>query len=287
MVARRLRRQDSNQGLGVQLGGRLESTSCRIPARSLPFLSGCARRVAPFALETSVSSGSTAVDVEDLARNERGALQIEDSVDDVADLADPTKGWTSAKPSYDAGSCVGVLITPGATALTRTPRDAYSMASERVTARAGLTERTFFRYFADKREVLFEGAGALQELLVSAVADAPAALAPIDAVAAALRTAGPMFAERREFARQRQRIIAANAELQERELIKLASLAAAIADALRRRGVGDPAADLTAEAGIAIFKITFERWADEDNRQDFGRLVQESLVELKAVTAGE
>jgi len=155
-----------------------------------------------------------------------------------------------------------------------------------IAARAGLTERTFFRYFADKREVLFDGAGALQELLVNAVADAPGALAPIDAVAAALQTAGPLFAERREFARQRQRIIAANAELQERELIKLASLAAAIADALRRRGVGDPAADLAAEAGIAVFKITFERWVNEDNQQDFGQLVRESLLELKAVTAG-
>ena len=118
-----------------------------------------------------------------------------------------------------------------------------------IAKRAGLTERTFFRYFADKREVLFSGAGALQDLLVSAVADAPDSTAPIDAVAAALAAAGALLQERRESARQRQAVIAANAELQERELIKLASLASAIADALRRRGVRDPAAGLTAEAG--------------------------------------
>ena len=106
-----------------------------------------------------------------------------------------------------------------------------------IAERAGLTERTFFRHFADKREVLFGGAGALQELLVSAVADAPDAAAPIDAVAAALEAAGALLQERRELARQRQAVIAANPELQERELIKLASLAAALADALRRRGV--------------------------------------------------
>ena len=103
-----------------------------------------------------------------------------------------------------------------------------------IAARAGLTERTFFRHFADKREVLFGGAGALQELLVSTVASAPDSAAPIDAVAAALEAAGAVLQERRDYARQRQAIIAANAELQERELIKLASLAAAIADALRR-----------------------------------------------------
>ena len=99
-----------------------------------------------------------------------------------------------------------------------------------IAERAGLTERTFFRHFADKREVLFWGAGALQELLVSTVASAPDSAAPIDAVAAALEAAGALLQERREFARQRQAIIAANAELQERELIKLASLASALAE---------------------------------------------------------
>src|SRR5262252_4534806 len=87
-----------------------------------------------------------------------------------------------------------------------------------IASRAGLTERTFFRYFADKREVLFWGAGSLQEFVVSTVALAPDSVAPIAAVAAALEGAGALLQERREFARQRQTIIAANPELQEREL---------------------------------------------------------------------
>src|SRR3984885_2684010 len=99
-----------------------------------------------------------------------------------------------------------------------------------IAERAGLTERTFFRHFADKREVLFGGAGALQEVLVNCVANAPAASTPIDAVAVALQAAGTLLQERRQFALQRQSVIAANAELQERELIKLASLAAALAE---------------------------------------------------------
>jgi AcrR family transcriptional regulator len=155
-----------------------------------------------------------------------------------------------------------------------------------IASRAGLTERTFFRYFADKREVLFSGAGALQELLVTALADAPDALAPIDAIAAALAAAGVLLQERREFAHQRQRIIAATPELQERELIKLASLASAMAETLRRRGVTEPTASLAAEAGIAVFRIAFERWVDETNEHDLPRLMQASLDELKAVTAG-
>ena len=155
-----------------------------------------------------------------------------------------------------------------------------------IAARAGLTERTFFRHYADKREVLFGGAGSLQDLLVSALAGTPDSAAPIDAVAAALEAAGVLLQERREYARQRQAVIAANAELQERELIKLASLASALAGALRQRGVGDPAASLTAEAGIAVFKVAFERWVSESSRPDLPQLIRESLDELKAVTAG-
>jgi AcrR family transcriptional regulator len=155
-----------------------------------------------------------------------------------------------------------------------------------IAKRAGLTERTFFRHFADKREVLFWGSGALQELFVNGVAHAPDSLAPIDAVAAAIEAADAPFSERREFSRQRQSVIAANTELQERELIKLASLSVALADTLRRRGVKDPGASLAAEAGIAVFKIAFGRWVQETNQQDFRQLVRDSFDELKAVTAG-
>jgi AcrR family transcriptional regulator len=155
-----------------------------------------------------------------------------------------------------------------------------------IAARAGLTERTFFRYFADKREVLFSGQGALEELVVGALADAPASLTPIDAVATALEATAVPFRDRRDRARQRQGVIAANSELRERELIKLARLASAMADALRRRGVADPAASLAAEAGIAVFRVAFERWLDDTRERDLAELIRESLRELKAVTAG-
>ena len=156
-----------------------------------------------------------------------------------------------------------------------------------IAARAGLTERTFFRHFADKREVLFAGAGQLQDFLVSTLASAPDSAAPIDAVAAALEAAGALLQERRDYAGQRQAVIAANVELQERELIKLASLAAAMTDTLRQRGVRDPAASLAAEAGIAVFRIAFELWVSENSQADLPQLIRESFDELKAVTAGK
>ncbi|MFC4505676.1 MULTISPECIES: TetR/AcrR family transcriptional regulator [Streptomyces] len=154
-----------------------------------------------------------------------------------------------------------------------------------IARRAGLTERTYFRHYADKREVLFGGSEALRELLVNAVAEAPEPAAPMDLVVAGLDAVCAVFTDR-EWCRRRQAVVMANAELRERELIKLASLAATLAEALRGRGVPEPAASLASEAGIAVFKVGFERWVAPAEERTLAQLVRESLEELRAVTAG-
>jgi AcrR family transcriptional regulator len=147
-----------------------------------------------------------------------------------------------------------------------------------IAARAGLTERTFFRHFADKREVLFRGSEGLRDTLVAAVDHAPAAASALQAVTAALDAAGAAFDP--EFARRRRDIILATPELQERELIKLASLTDALADALRRRGVRDPAARLAGETGMAVFRITFDRWVTDPAQRPWAEHLHGALAEL-------
>lgn len=156
-----------------------------------------------------------------------------------------------------------------------------------IAKRAGLTERTFFRHFADKREVLFSGMDELQQALVGAIEDAPTSLSPIEAVGKALEAIAAYLPDLPDFPRRRQAIIDANPELQERERVKLASLAAALAQALRRRGVAHFVATLSAETGIAVFRVAFERWINDPKPQDLSRVIAESLNELKAVTAGK
>ncbi|AKS31013.1 TetR family transcriptional regulator [Mycolicibacterium goodii] len=156
-----------------------------------------------------------------------------------------------------------------------------------IAQRAGLTERTFYRYFADKREVLFWGEDALRDVFVQTVAGAADHTAPFDAVAAGLKVIGILFEGRPiEQARRRQAVIAANTALQERELIKLAKLASSIAEALRHRGAAEPAASLAAETGVSVFKIAFDRWVDEVNERTLAQLIDEMLGELKALAAG-
>jgi AcrR family transcriptional regulator len=157
-----------------------------------------------------------------------------------------------------------------------------------IAARAGLTERTFFRHYADKREVLFGGSATLAERLISVVADAPDSSTPLQTVVAALEEVGALMEETRgrDFARARRSIIAANSELQERELIKLASWAATLAGALGDRGVDGRTASLAAETGIAVFHVAFRRWVDDDTELRLPQLIQASLSDLLALTAG-
>ncbi|MFL6114734.1 MAG: TetR family transcriptional regulator [Catenulispora sp.] len=150
-----------------------------------------------------------------------------------------------------------------------------------IAARAGLTERTFFRHFSDKREVLFQGGQYLEEQMVGALAAAPPTATPLAAVAAALTAAATMFdgEGRQERSMMRQRIIDANPELQERELGKLARLCTALADGLRARRVPDPAARLAGDIGVAVFYAAFGQWVARDG-DDMRTLIEECLDEV-------
>lgn len=154
-----------------------------------------------------------------------------------------------------------------------------------IAERAGLTKRTFFRYFSDKREVLFSGSQELQRIWLEGIAAAPADATALAVVAAGLDPVAEMFTERHAFARIRAGIIEANPELQERELIKLQTLAGAIKAALVARGVSANAAILAAHAGVTVFHVAFAHWVAQDDPTAFRRLMDESLEELRSVTA--
>lgn len=156
---------------------------------------------------------------------------------------------------------------------------------EDIATRAGVTKRTFFRHFGDKREVLFGGGDAFKDLFLSTITAVPPDAAPLDAIAASLEAAGAELQTRAPFARRRQAIVAANQELQERELVKLASISAALAAALRDRGVPEPAASLTAQVGMGVFHVAFEQWVTDPDPspRDLVTRIRESLDALRVV----
>ncbi|REK72987.1 TetR family transcriptional regulator [Aeromicrobium endophyticum] len=154
-----------------------------------------------------------------------------------------------------------------------------------IAARAGLTERTFFRHYADKREVLFAGDW-LAARMTEDVAEAPADLTPIEIVTRAVENACDGITSSPDWSRDRARIIADHPELQERELAKMGMLAGVLAGGLRERGVPDVTATLAAELGVLAFRLAYERWAGGRRSTRMAPLVRVVLAEIEGVAGG-
>jgi AcrR family transcriptional regulator len=154
-----------------------------------------------------------------------------------------------------------------------------------IAERAGVTERTFFRHFADKRDVFFEGQDGFRAAFVETVEGAPVGASPMRIVELMLDRAAADFEPRRPWSVERSRVLGLNAGLMERELIKLAGLKVSIAESLRARGVEEPTASLTAETAVSVFHIAFQAWIGPANNRSFKQIADEALSALKAVTA--
>ena len=155
-----------------------------------------------------------------------------------------------------------------------------------IAQSVGLTERTFFRHFSDKREVLFKGQQYLVQAFLDGVQSAPPGASALEIVESALRGAAQFFPdERRANSRMRQKVINENPALQERERNKLADLATTLADALRARDIPEPAATLAAQSGATVFGIAFTQWIRDDERRSFAELQADVLDALRTVTA--
>ncbi len=153
-----------------------------------------------------------------------------------------------------------------------------------IAAKAGVTERTFFRHFPDKREVLFDGEAALTSALISSIADAPQTLGPWETLLRAFRSVEQLFVENRQFSEPRQKVIAGSPALEERALAKVGSLTVALASALRRRGVADRLANLAARTGMATFSHAVTSWLNDDSR-DLGDHLVQAVHELRAMSS--
>ena len=162
--------------------------------------------------------------------------------------------------------------------------DATSTAQ--IAAAAGLSERTFFRHFDDKREALFAGSELFEASFVDAIAAAPVEASPFEMVTVALDGAAEFFDRgRRAHAVRRAAVIAGHSALRERELLKLAALARTVAGALREHGVPDPDAALAAESCVTVFRIAFERWLRNDEARDLADIQTEVLAGLRTLAA--
>ena len=153
-----------------------------------------------------------------------------------------------------------------------------------ITARAGLTTRTFHRHFADKREVLFAGEAELPELVAKLMAEAPAGAGPMVLVVEGLqRLAEARFEGHRDHLRTRRAVVRSDEGLRERELRKLATLSEAVTVGFRHRGVDELTATLTAQLAVTAFGVALGRWLDQDGERPLTELVVDTLRALRSI----
>ncbi len=155
-----------------------------------------------------------------------------------------------------------------------------------ITARAGLTTRTFFRHFADKREVLFAGEDDLPVLVATMMADAPGEFDPMTLIEQGLQTvAVTLFDGRRDALLARKAIIQSDESLRERELRKISALSEAIKAGFVSRGVDDLTATLTAEISMTVFSVSLQRWLGHDSDRSLTHILHDTLRALRAVAS--
>jgi AcrR family transcriptional regulator len=151
-----------------------------------------------------------------------------------------------------------------------------------IAERAGVTERTYFRHFADKREVLFDGEVELRTLMTDAITTAPAGLAPLPLVLRAYTAAVPLLVKNRPIAERRARVIAVTPALQERAHGKGVALLDALVAVLVTRGIPEPTAKLAAQVGAAIFERAIRSWRD-DPALDLAALIHRAADEARTL----
>ncbi|WP_116203156.1 TetR/AcrR family transcriptional regulator [Amycolatopsis circi] len=155
-----------------------------------------------------------------------------------------------------------------------------------IAQRANLTERSFYRWFADKREVLFGGSQELETEFSTAIDAVPPGTAALPTLLAAFATAPRVFRPR-EFLLRRATVIAANPPLRERELIKLVTISETLTAALRDRGIDPETARLATDLGLSVLRLATERWMAEEHRDSngFPEALSAAAVDLLAVAA--
>ncbi|NAZ76572.1 TetR family transcriptional regulator [Kineococcus sp. T13] len=139
-----------------------------------------------------------------------------------------------------------------------------------ITERAGLTTRTFFRHFADKREVLFEG-DAIPQLARRLLEQAPADLDPLTLLRRGLRQVGDeRFDGHHEQLRRHRALVLAEPALRERDAQKRDDLVRVLRPGLAERGLDPLTAALLAETTVVVLHVALEAWLTGPADQPFG-----------------
>jgi AcrR family transcriptional regulator len=161
--------------------------------------------------------------------------------------------------------------------------------TEEIAERAGVSVRTFFRYFPTKELVLFHGRYDFMQTFATGLQAQPESVSDVEAMRAAFLASSPGFADRRKALRLYERAVASSHTLRGREQILQFDDIHTIAEAIgRRRGDAQPdeACALLAAIGLLTYRRALGRWLAGPDSGDFADLIADEFDLLEVLFRG-
>ncbi len=155
-----------------------------------------------------------------------------------------------------------------------------SVTVDQIADAAGVTQRTFFRYFPNKEEVLFSEGAQILDAITLGIAESELGAKPIEVIQAAVARLCATFEPDRARHRHRWQVIASVSSLHERELLKRHELATEIAQQLESRGIPKRRAAVLAGASIATFQVVYVAWLTDKSRTSLASRMHQALADL-------
>ena len=133
---------------------------------------------------------------------------------------------------------------------------------QEIASLAGVTERTFFRQFKDKSDVLFDTSNTMGQRVAAFITDNfDVEQKPLKLAVDGFASISDYFDGSRERVLARNQIIQSNPDLQERELLKRQVLIESVTNALLVK-FDSELSELAARFAVEIFHMAFRKWIE-------------------------
>ncbi|MBC1922397.1 TetR family transcriptional regulator [Listeria grayi] len=154
----------------------------------------------------------------------------------------------------------------------------YSLTTaEEIAKRANVTERTFFRYFSEKKEVLFSESATFLHSILAELDQQPKTVSDFEKVYQAFyRATKVFFKDLHAHSKYRAKVISSTQELREREQTKFHFIEAKITEKLIEEGSDPFQASIVANLGIKIFEFAFNDWVNTEAELPFDEKMEET-----------
>ncbi|HEY4607509.1 MAG TPA: TetR family transcriptional regulator [Acidimicrobiia bacterium] len=163
-----------------------------------------------------------------------------------------------------------------------TERGFDNVSVAEIATAVGVSERTFFRYFAAKEDVLFPDAGEKHSHVQQLLIDLPPELSLVDGMRRALVALSAEYEESKAMMLQRAQLVAGAPSLRvhvlQREQEWVEEFGAAIAARMDLDQADDMRPELAAAMIVTAFRVVLSRWLRSGGEDDMPMMLDQALA---------